>query len=118
GRSSASQARISVTLTDQQGQLINGTPLNTSADSSGRFTLGNIPTGVYNVRVKSPTSLSSVAAGLSFISGGTVQHDFGTLAAGDANHDDAVTITDFAALRADFGEITACRTANPPSVPC
>lgn len=78
--------------------------LNMTTDASGFFTptLGTLPAGNYNWRVKGPQYLANSGA-LNWTGGASVQQDMGVMRVGDVSNDNVVDITDFSILRATFG---------------
>jgi hypothetical protein len=52
--------------------------------------------------------VSVVARQVPFESGSPVSRAFGTLAAGDADHNDRVTAADFSVLKRNFGQSAPC----------
>src|SRR5581483_8977891 len=111
----AYQAPLAVTFADSAtGSVIMRATATT--DQEGGFTVGGIPNGTYDVRVKASTTLSVLLPGLNFSLGSVLQQNFWVLLAGDANGDDTVNIADFSALRGGFGTATGC--ASLSSTPC
>lgn len=74
-----------------------------SLDSSGNFSISNIPANNYNVWIKNSHTLANLS-NVSLISSSSF--DLGTLREGDADNGNTVTITDFAMLAAAFGTTT------------
>jgi hypothetical protein len=70
-------------------------------DTSGTFTITGLSAGTYNIRVKNSHTLANVRNNVTLVAGLNTVH-FGTLAEGDANDDNCVTITDFSVLASGF----------------
>src|SRR5207253_6194523 len=87
-------------------------------DQNGNFSVGNIPPGAYDVRVKHREGLSRQANGLVFLAGIPVGRNFGQLSTGDSDNNDLIDIVDFSQLRAAFGTPQTCGSAVPNTVPC
>jgi hypothetical protein len=90
---------ITATLT----LCVGGAPQNQSVttDAAGVFTVTtSLPAGSYNYRIKGIKWLAS--AGILSLATGDTWAEFGTMRAGDANNDDAVTVLDFNVLRGTF----------------
>jgi hypothetical protein len=77
---------------------------NMTTDASGFFTptLGTLPAGTYNWRVKGPQYLANSGV-LNWTGGGNAQVEMGLMRVGDVNNDNIVDISDFSLLRATFG---------------
>jgi hypothetical protein len=68
--------------------------------TNGAFSLSGLPTGSATIRVKHAQSLAVVQAAT--LNAGANSLNFGTLRTGDANNDNAVTLTDFSILASSF----------------
>ncbi|MEM7797743.1 MAG: dockerin type I domain-containing protein [Chloroflexota bacterium] len=73
---------------------------NTTTDQSGQFTVSGMTPGTYAVGVKTPNSLRIVQQVT--LTAGSNTASFGTLAGGDVNGDNEVTLLDFSILSASF----------------
>ena len=73
-------------------------------DASGFFTIsvGTLPQGIYNWRVKGPAHLA--ASGTVSLLGGTTQVEMGMQRAGDLNGDNVCNVQDFTFLKDNFGQ--------------
>ena len=74
-------------------------------NAAGEFTIAGVDPEAYEVAVKSANTLAVVDATIT-LGAGPNAVDFGTLLAGDANDDNAVTALDFSALAATFNLAT------------
>lgn len=82
-------------------------------DAAGNFILATgVPAGSYDVAVKGPNWLRSTQGNVRFGSDGIAGLSF-TLQNGDVNGDNAVTLGDFALLRAAFGTSAGDAGWNP-----
>jgi hypothetical protein len=98
------------------------TPVSTrtvTTDSSGHFTLDNVPTGSADVWVKHAQALARRVNQVSFPPGLSATVDFGLLPTGDSDNNNLVDIVDFSVLRSLFGlGSQTCGTAVPNPLPC
>jgi hypothetical protein len=97
--------QLPITLTLKSG----GTEVNYSVqntDANGYFTVsvGTLPGGTYNWRVKGPKYLAN-AGSVTLPGAGETDFEIGLMFAGDANNDNIVTAIDFTILRASYGKI-------------
>jgi len=69
-----------------------------TTDGSGNFTIGGITPGTWDVAVKGETSVSKLVANVTLTAGNTTVVDFGTMREGDANNNDYIDASDYAAL--------------------
>jgi hypothetical protein len=76
-----------------------------TTDSSGFFTVtvGSLPAGIYNWRVKGPQFLARAGA-LSLAGDPLTSVEVSQLQVGDANNDNTVGISDFTILQATYGK--------------
>lgn len=75
-------------------------------DSSGYFTIANIPAGTYDIGVKSPRALSLLVEDVIIFGDSTTSIEFGTLLEGDCNNDDVINGADYSILQDYFGKVT------------
>jgi flagellar hook assembly protein FlgD len=87
-------------------------------DQFGAFTVTDVPSGTYRLRVKHWQSVSTERQSLAFGAGNTVVASFGLQRAGDANNDDRVSSADFTELKTRFGQPTDCAGIGPSAGPC
>jgi hypothetical protein len=75
-----------------------------TTDASGFFTVsvGTLPNGTYNWRVKGPKYLAN--SGTVTLTGAPVSQEMGLMRAGDCDNNNVVNAVDFAILRATFGK--------------
>jgi len=86
---------------------VSGSPQNysVSTDANGYFTVsvGSLPNGTYNWRVKGPKYLAN--SGTLTLSGAPVTNvEMGLMLTGDCNNDNAVNVLDFGILKPTFGK--------------
>jgi len=77
-----------------------------TADQFGGFTLGNIPVGTYDLRLKNSHTLA-VGFGLPPLAEGDNGFSFGVFREGDADDNNLVNILDFSLLATSFGKAAA-----------
>jgi len=75
-----------------------------TTDSSGNFAVSNVPPGMYDVKIKFAQALSKETLNFIVAPGNNPVKEFGLLAVGDVNNDDAVDLLDFSSLRTTFGK--------------
>jgi len=75
-------------------------PINITTDAWGNFTIEYIGVGTYDIGIKNYTSLSELNTSITLTAGNTTVVDFGTMREGDANNDDYIDASDYAALSA------------------
>ncbi len=92
---------ISVTLTIS-GQTVPTYTFAVTTDASGAFTLTNIMTGTYDIRVRDLHSLWNVRQGYPVVPGMNAV-DMGTLVEGDADVNGTINILDFSILSTAYG---------------
>lgn len=73
-----------------------------TSDTSGAFTVPNIPAGTYTVTLKHPQGLQTVQTA-TFSSGTTTPLDFGVQQMGDINNDNLVNINDLSLFASVYG---------------
>jgi hypothetical protein len=76
-----------------------------NTDHSGFFTIsvGTLPAGTYNWRVKGPKDLAN-GGSLTLTGDPETQYDMGFMRPGDCNDDNRVSVQDFTILKATFGK--------------
>lgn len=74
-----------------------------NTDSSGHFTVGGIPVGTYDLKLKGIHTLRNRVPGAELIDGAN-NVDFGLLLEGDANNDNTVSATDMSLWAASAGK--------------
>lgn len=96
GRGSAPSANWQISLRVELFQGTNSTPVqtfNVTTDNTGKFTIPNIPEGVYRIGVKKTNSLRNIKNWTIVSGDNTINFD--TIRDGDINDDNVVDITDF-----------------------
>ncbi len=96
--------QLPITLTLKSGSTEMDYP-SVNTDANGYFTVsvGSLPNGTYNWRVKGPKFLAD--AGNVTLSGSMITSaEMGLMRVGDANDDNVVNITDFNLMRNSFGK--------------
>ncbi|MEI7847763.1 MAG: SBBP repeat-containing protein [Chloroflexota bacterium] len=78
-------------------------PFNSQTDSSGNFSINDVPDGTFDITVKNIHSLQSKLSGIA-LSDRTNPLDFGTLLEGDANDDNSVDMLDFSLLSSTYNK--------------
>ena len=78
-------------------------PLSSTTDASGNFTVTNLTAGTWDVAVKNYSCLSEMMLSVTFTAGNTTCVDFGASREGDCNGDDWVTVVDKSLLYAAWG---------------
>src|SRR5205814_4353960 len=84
-----------------------------TTDLNGTFTLGGLPPGIYDIKVKQAQALSRVLGNASLAPGSNPVVNFGTLLTGDVDNSNAVTLNDYAILRLSFGRCSADAGFDP-----
>jgi hypothetical protein len=84
----------------------------TGAPILARFTVSPIPSGTYDIAIKSEHTLMSIKRNVD-ITYMRVNVDFGTLLEGDANDDGRISIHDFGLLALSFGKTTGAAGFDP-----
>jgi hypothetical protein len=102
---SAPPTRVVFVQTDTQEVIRIATP---EWSGGGMVTVPQVPPGTYDVSLKVHQHVSVVARQVPFGSSSPVSRAFGTLAAGDADHNDQVTAADFSVLKRKFGQSAPC----------
>jgi len=69
-------------------------PINTTTDTTGFFTINGLNPGTYDIGIKGGTGLSELETNVTLTADNTTVVDFGTIRVGDANNDDYITISD------------------------
>ena len=77
-----------------------------------RFTVSPIPSGTYDIAIKSEHTLTSIKRNVD-VTYMRVNVDFGTLLEGDANDDGRISIHDFGLLVGSFGKTTGAAEFDP-----
>ncbi|HEV7664027.1 MAG TPA: S8 family serine peptidase, partial [Chloroflexota bacterium] len=80
------------------------TTASATTDTSGEFVVPNLQPGTYDVQLKMAQGLSKLAPGVVLSPGNNPALDFGQVAVGDINGDDAIDLLDFSMLRTTFGK--------------
>lgn len=75
-----------------------------TTDGSGAFAVSNVPPATYDVKIKFAQALSKETLNFTVTPGNNPVKEFGLLAVGDVNNDDAVDLLDFSSLRTTFGK--------------
>jgi hypothetical protein len=100
GRPVAPNAQWVVPVTVELYVAGNPTPVATytaTTNTSGQFTVTGVPSGTFNIKVKSSHTLARVLLAQSLVIGGNAIN-FGTLLEGDVNNDNFVTLSDLSLL--------------------
>ncbi|MEM7800860.1 MAG: dockerin type I domain-containing protein [Chloroflexota bacterium] len=103
GRDTPPNAQWSVPVTVSLHAVGVVTPTYTftpTTDQNGQFSVTNIQPGLYEIAVKTDFGLQLVQQ--ETLNDGTNSVDFGTIAGGDANGDNEVTLIDFSILSSSF----------------
>jgi Leucine-rich repeat (LRR) protein/ABC-type glycerol-3-phosphate transport system substrate-binding protein len=90
---------VSLTAPGESAPRYTFTPI---TDASGRFSIGSIPPGTYEARVKNSHTLQNKLT-VTLVNGDNAIN-FGTLREGDANNDNFVSLVDFSILASTFGK--------------
>lgn len=89
---------ISLTI---PGQSLPSYTFAVTTDNSGYFSIGSLPPGTYDVRIKNSHTLQNKLTVTLAVGNNAI--DFGTLLEGDANNDNFVSLVDFSILTSSFG---------------
>jgi hypothetical protein len=106
GRPAAPNAQWSVPVKVELYTTGNPTPIETytaTTNNNGQFTITGVPTGTFNIKVKSSHTLARVLTDqVLVLPNNTI--NFGTLLEGDANDDNSVDLLDFSILLATYNK--------------
>jgi hypothetical protein len=93
--------RVSLSLQDTSTGVV--TDYDVLTDSSGHYTVADVPAGTYNILCHSPPYLRKLASAISVPAGGTATVDFLKLGAGDLTDDNEIAFDDVAVLSSLYG---------------
>lgn len=109
GRPAAPNAQWSIPVEVELYTSGNPNPVatfNATTYTSGQFSIIGVPTGTYNIKVKSTHTLAKVATAKNIVVGDN-NVNFGTLSEGDADNNNAVNLFDFAILLNTYNKTSA-----------
>lgn len=101
---------VEFTLT-QSGQPQPAKTIATTTDQYGAYTLTDLPTGIFNITIKSENTLRAKLPATTLQTGKNQLPDV-RLKPGDANNDNFVSAIDFSILAASFGKCLGGNTYN------